>query len=136
MFRITSSPIDRDDLLLDHPEAGGYVLFEGRVRNRNEGQAVLSLEYEAYEELAVAEGEKILIEAREKFEIIDAGCTHRIGHLQIGDIAVVAVASAAHRQAAFLACEYIIDETKRRVPIWKKEHYVEGPSNWIGQHSG
>lgn len=133
MFRIVREPIEAAPLADDR--AGGYVTFEGRVRNHNEGQTVQALEYEAYDELAVAEGERILEEARRRFEILDATCIHRAGLLAIGDVAIRVEVSSAHRRAAFDACEYVVDEVKRRVPIWKKEHYVTGASGWINCHT-
>jgi molybdopterin synthase catalytic subunit len=101
------------------------------VRNHNEGEAVVALEYEAHEPIANREGEKIISEARQRFAILAAHCRHRAGKLAIGDCAVWVGVSAAHRGAAFDACRYIIDETKRRVPIWKKEHYRDGHSAWV-----
>ncbi len=101
------------------------------MRNHNEGQAVDSLEYEAFAELAEREGELVLAEAREKFDLLAAEAVHRVGHLQIGEMAVWVGVAAAHRGPAFDACRYIIDELKARVPIWKKEHYSAGTSAWI-----
>lgn len=133
MFRFTHEPIDPGSLrpLLDDPAAGGHCSFEGWVRNHNEGRAVLRLEYEAYESLGVKEGERILAEAADRFAIVKAACVHRVGRLEIGEMAVWVGVSAAHRDAAFAACRYIIDEVKDRVPIWKKEHYAAGESGWI-----
>ena len=110
---------------------GGVVTFEGRVRNHNENKDVKSLEYEVYPQLALTEGKKIVDEAIAKFDIRDAYCVHREGHLQIGDMAVWTMAASDHREQAFLACQYIIDEVKARVPIWKKEHYVNEDSIWV-----
>jgi molybdopterin synthase catalytic subunit len=132
-FRFTTTVIEPAAFrpLLDDPAAGGYCSFEGWVRNHNDGRAVLRLEYEAYESLGVKEGERILAEAAQRFPILKAACVHRIGRLEIGAMAVWVGVSAAHRDAAFAACRYIIDETKDRVPIWKKEHYAAGESGWI-----
>ena len=130
MFQIVREPIP-ERLLPANVEAGGIVTFEGRVRNLNEGRPVQALEYEAYDELAVKEGERILAEARDRFPILDVVCVHRIGLLQLGDVAIRVEAAAGHRREAFEACEWVVDEVKRRVPIWKKEHYVDGPSDWI-----
>lgn len=113
------------------PAAGGFCVFEGWVRNENEGREVQRLEYEVYEPLALTEGEKILAEAKKKFPHIDAICVHRSGLLEIGDCAVWVGVSAAHRDEAFKACRYVIDEIKTRLPIWKKEHYVAGDSGWV-----
>lgn len=117
------------------------MTFEGWVRDHNDGRPVSALDYEAYAPLAEKEGERILAEAREKFPIIGAVCVHRVGALQLGDLAVWVGVTAAHRGAAFDACRYLIDETKARVPIWKKEHYADGAVAWIncasrGDHAG
>ncbi len=132
-FRFSHEPIDsavfRDTLT--NPESGGYTSFEGWVRNHNEGHNVQRLEYEAFEALAVKEGERIVAEAIQRFGIERAACVHRVGSLAIGDMAVWVGASARHRDEAFRACRYIIDEVKHRVPIWKKEHYENGDSGWV-----
>ncbi|MCH2204408.1 MAG: molybdenum cofactor biosynthesis protein MoaE [Lentisphaerales bacterium] len=135
-FRINSQPIDAEACKkeLFDPTAGGFVSFEGWVRNHNEGKHVTHLEYQAYDALAVKEGDKVIAEALEKFEVVDALVEHRVGDLQIGDMAVVVHVSSKHRGPAFDACEYIIDELKIRVPIWKKEHYMSGDSGWIECH--
>jgi molybdopterin/thiamine biosynthesis adenylyltransferase/molybdopterin synthase catalytic subunit/rhodanese-related sulfurtransferase len=132
-FSFTHDRIDAGELrkqLLD-PEAGGYSSFEGWVRNHNEGLPVRHLEYEAFEPLAIKEGERIVSEAIKRFGIKHAACVHRIGDLAIGEMAVWVGVSARHRAEAFLACRYIIDEVKHRVPIWKKEHYENGDSGWV-----
>ncbi len=111
--------------------AGAYVGFEGWVRNRNEGHDVLRLEYEAYEPIAIREGEKIIAEARLEYPLLDAHCVHRTGLLDLGECAVWVGVSSVHRDEAFQACRYIIDQVKVRLPIWKKEHYVDGHSGWV-----
>ena len=133
MFKISPAPLDLAVLskTLLAPEAGACVTFEGWVRNRNEGQAVQSLEYEAYVVLAEKEGAKILEEARQQYELLAAACVHRTGHLRIGDAAVWVGVAAEHRGPAFEACRFIIDEAKARLPIWKREHYAGGTSAWI-----
>jgi molybdopterin synthase catalytic subunit len=137
-FRMTAERIDPDRLrdLLSDDRAGAYVSFEGWVRNRNEDQAVDALEYEAHAALAEREGTKILEEAFERFEVLDAFGAHRTGLLEIGDCAVWVGVSAAHRDAGFEACRYIIDSLKARVPIWKKEHYANGGSSWVNCATG
>ncbi len=132
-MRISQSAIEPDELrgsLIDN-SAGGYVAFEGWIRNENEGQEVLRLEYEVYEPLAVKEGAKILEEARVKYPILNADCVHREGLLELGECAVWVGVTAAHRDEAFAACRFIIDEVKVRLPIWKKEYYVNGDSGWV-----
>ena len=111
--------------------AGAFASFEGWVRDHNAGQPVLGLRYEAHVKLAQAEGEAILSEALQRFAIVDARCVHRIGALAIGDMAVWVGASAAHRDAAFDACRWIIDTVKERVPIWKHERYAHGDAQWL-----
>ena len=113
------------------PHAGALATFEGWVRDHHQGRAVLGLHYQAHEALALAEGERILEEALAAFDIVDARCTHRIGDLAIGDLAVWVGASAAHRDAAFSACRWILDEVKARVAIWKHERYAEGDAGWL-----
>jgi adenylyltransferase/sulfurtransferase len=132
-FSFSRAAIDEAALrtqLLD-PTAGGYASFEGWVRNHNEGHAVRHLEYEAFELLAIKEGERIVAEAVKRFGVEHAMCVHRIGDLAIGEMAVWVGVSARHRAEAFAACRYIIDEVKHRVPIWKKEHYENGDSGWV-----
>jgi molybdopterin synthase catalytic subunit len=132
-FRLETSAFDERPLraeLLD-PNCGGYAAFEGWVRNHNEGQQVQRLEYEAFVPLALSEGEKIIAEARTRFGVQRALCVHRTGALELGDIAVWVGVAAPHRDEAFRACRYIIDEIKHRLPIWKKEHYVSGDSGWV-----
>lgn len=132
-FRIQTTSLDPSALrgsVLD-PAAGGFASFEGWVRNHHQGKDVDRLEYEAYIPLAEKEGQRILAEARDRFEILHAACVHRIGTIEIGGLAVVVCVSAAHRDPAFAACRYIIDEVKARVPVWKKEHFSDGSSGWV-----
>ncbi|MDH3751248.1 MAG: molybdenum cofactor biosynthesis protein MoaE, partial [Gammaproteobacteria bacterium] len=119
---MTVDPINPDALRrqLFDAGAGAYCGFEGWIRNENEGQAVLRLEYEAYDPLALSEGETILAEAKQKFPFLHAHCVHRTGVLDIGDCAVWVGVSAPHRDEAFQACRYIIDQLKVRLPIWNK----------------
>ncbi len=132
-FQISDQPLDCVALeaRLEDFHSGATVVFTGRVRGHNEGQAVAALEYEAFAPLAEKEGTRILMEARTQFAIDQIGAVHRVGRLNLGEIAVWVGVSAAHRGAAFDACRYIIDELKARVPIWKKEHYLAGASQWI-----
>lgn len=132
-FQISEQSIQPDLLRQEvlHDTAGAFVSFEGWVRNHNEGQAVNRLEYSAYVPLAEKEGARIIDEAKERFAITAAVCAHRVGILEIGDRAVWVGVSSAHRGAAFEASRYIIDQVKDRVPIWKREHYVNGPTSWV-----
>ena len=132
-FCFSHQPLDPAALAADlaDPAAGGYVSFEGWVRNENEGREVRRLDYEAFEELALKEGARIVAEAIARFGVRGARCVHRIGELGIGDLAVWVGVASGHRAEAFDACRYIIDEVKHRVPIWKKEHYLDGDSGWV-----
>lgn len=143
MFRLSESPIDPNPLLqsLGEARAGACVTFAGWVRNHNDGRAVQRLDYEAYPALAVREGERVVAEARAKFPVLGIVAVHRTGSLAIGDMAVWVGVTAEHRDAAYAASRYVIDELKARVPIWKKEHYAGAESVWIncatrGEHAG
>jgi sulfur-carrier protein adenylyltransferase/sulfurtransferase len=132
-FNLSSTAFDPAQLrtALQHPGSGGFCTFEGWVRNSNEGREVDGLEYEAYAELALAEGERVVEEALTRYGINAAYCMHRTGHLKLGELAVWIGVSSAHRDEAFRACRYIIDEIKHRLPIWKKEHYLDGDTAWV-----
>jgi adenylyltransferase/sulfurtransferase len=132
-FAFSTEPLDPQALQasLADPSCGGYAAFEGWVRDLNEGRKVRRLEYEAFEALAVREGGRIVAEACARFGVRNARCVHRVGDLALGEIAVWVGVSAPHRDEAFRACRWIIDEVKHRVPIWKKEHYVDGDSGWV-----
>lgn len=116
---------------LDDPSCGAAVVFEGRIRNRNEGREVSGLEYEIYEPLAIGEGDAIIDEARARWPITAARCVHGHGEMSLGDVAVVVAVLAPHRAEAFEAACYIIDEVKARLPIWKKEQYLDGETEWV-----
>ena len=133
VFEFSDRPlaVDRLRAALEDPSCGGFASFEGWVRDHNEGRAVARLEYEAYAELAVKEGERIVKEAVERFGVRRAACVHRLGTLALGELAVWVGVASAHRGEAFAACRYIIDEVKHRVPIWKKEYYTDGDSGWV-----
>ena len=133
MFSISDQPIK--PFGLGDSRAGGVAIFEGLVRNHNENKPVDGLEYEAYTELAEIEGNKIIEEAKQRFDIRDIKAVHRVGHLAIGDVAIRVEASAEHRQAAFEACEYAVEEIKHRVPIWKREAYSDGSGEWLKTES-
>lgn len=132
-FTVTHETIALDAFRrgMDDPSCGAYVQFEGRVRNHNEGQPVLRLEYEVYEPLAVKEGQKIIEEARQRFGIENALAVHRGGLMELSEAAVVVGVSSPHRGEAFDACRYIIDQAKVRLPIWKKEYYASGKTEWV-----
>lgn len=132
-FALSAGPIDGEALrrALQAQAAGGFCCFEGWVRDHHAGRAVLRLDYEAYDVLASSEGERVVAEACERYAVVGACCVHRTGTLALGEVAVWVGVAAAHRDAAFAACRYIIDEIKHRVPIWKRETYADGESGWI-----
>ena len=108
------------------PETGGIDVFVGTVRNATKGKGVIRLEFEAYEKMAVSEMEKITRQAFAKWHVQKILIHHRTGVLQVGEIPVIIAVSAAHRDAAFEACRFIIDTLKQTVPIWKKEIFEDG----------
>lgn len=132
-FIIASTAIEPEALrgAMTDPRAGAFLVFEGWVRNQHDGRAVSGLDYEAYVEMAELEGRKILVETQQRFGVLDARCVHRVGRLELGGLAVWVGVSAGHRDAAFAACRHVIDEVKARVPIWKREHYVDAESAWL-----
>ena len=136
-FRLTVAPIDPAALSREvrHRSAGGFVSFEGWVRDHHEGDAVDHLEYEAYPALCMGEGGRIVREAIARFGLRAALAAHRTGPLAIGEVAVWVGASSDHRGEAFDACEWIIDRIKHELPIWKKEHLADGSSRWVRCHA-
>lgn len=133
MFRLSEVKLDLQALkdAMRDPVNGACVTFEGLVRNHNHGREVLRLEYEAYPALAVKEGEKLVLEAMRIFPVTMVHCVHRVGMLEIGDVAVWIGATAAHRREAFEACSHVIEQIKLKVPIWKREYYPGGEATWV-----
>ncbi len=129
MFELTDKPIV--SVANTDPTAGAQVVFTGIVRNHNDGREVTSLAYEAMPNVAIKEGEKICEEAMQRFEANGVHCVHRTGALVIGDVAVQVTVTSKHRKAAFDACAYVIEEVKKRVPIWKHEQYTDGTAEWV-----
>jgi molybdopterin synthase catalytic subunit len=137
MFRVTDKPINLQELVdyVTDPEAGAIVPFIGTTRNNNEGRKVIALNYEAYPEMAEKELARIGEEAKTKWPICKMAIVHRLGAVQIGEASVIIVVSSAHRDAAFAASRFAIEEIKKTVPIWKKEVF-EGGEVWIGTQTG
>jgi MoaE-MoaD fusion protein len=125
---IVREKIDSQALLagIKQPEDGAAVLFEGVVRNHTRGRRTLYLEYEAYEEMALKQMSVLAQQGLTNFPIRDVAMVHRLGRLEVGEISVAIVVTSAHRSAAFEACRWLIDQLKSTVPIWKKEHFVDG----------
>ena len=119
--------------LVASDEAGGINIFVGTVRNQTKGRAVVRLEFEAYEPMAVSEMQKIAERAQTKFAAEKVVIHHRVGHLGVGEIAVIIAVATPHRKAAFEACQFAIDTLKETVPIWKKEIFEDG-AVWVSAH--
>jgi molybdopterin synthase catalytic subunit len=127
-FELTNDPIDITSVArrVVPPECGATVTLDGYVRQFTKGRETLHLFYEAYEPMALKEMQKLIDQAKKDFEISNVGIVHRLGKLEIGETSVVISVAAPHRKAAFAACEWMIRELKRTVPIWKKEVYADG----------
>ena len=132
---LSDSPIRESDCLekVADAGAGGTVLFTGTVRNKTREKEVVRLEFEAYRPMAVKEMQKIAEQICERWPVLHVAIHHRTGVLDIGEIPVLIAVSAAHRKAAFEACEYAIDTLKETVPIWKKEVFADGEV-WVAAH--
>jgi molybdopterin synthase catalytic subunit len=137
MFRVTNQPIDLQELVrfVTDAEAGAIATFIGTTRNHNDGRKVIALDYEGYPEMAEKELARIGQAAHQQWQIWRMAIVHRLGPVQITEASVVIAVSAGHREAAFAACRFAIEEIKRTVPIWKKELF-EGGEVWIGTQTG
>lgn len=127
LFALNDTPIDSAALrlhLLGNPRCGALAIFEGMVRHHNAARQVAAISYTLYPELAQHQGEEILAEACRQFDIEDCITVHRHGLLHVGDIAIWIGVNAAHRDAAFRACRYIIEACKKDLPVWKEEHFI------------
>jgi molybdopterin synthase catalytic subunit len=130
MMHLTRHPIEVDDVLaqVQGPERGGTCVFVGTVRD---DEGVTGIEYSAYEAMAFAEIERILGEAQAQCPEARVMLQHRLGLIAVGEASIAIAAAAPHRAEAFEACRYIIEEVKRRLPIWKKEYHVDGTAAWV-----
>ena len=136
-YELTLEPLDVGAIArrIVPETCGATVTLDGYVRQFTGTRETLYLEYEGYEPMALREMEKLIGQARGQFEIASVGIVHRLGKLEIGETSVVISVAAPHRRAAFEACEWLIKELKRRVPIWKKEIYAGGET-WIEGETG
>lgn len=134
-IQLKSTPLAPQDCIdfVASESAGGSTVFIGTVRNQTKGKAVIRLEFEAYEPMAISEMEKIAVEAQQRWQAEKISIHHRVGDLVVGEIAVVIAVSTPHRKAAFEACAYCIDTLKETVPIWKKEFFEDG-AVWVAAH--
>jgi molybdopterin synthase catalytic subunit len=133
LARVTADPIDPAGMLGGalSPDDGAALLFWGVVRNQHDGRAVSSLEYSAYAEMAEREMLRIAGEARARFGTGAIHIVHRIGLLQVGEASVAIAVASPHRAEAYDASRYVIEQLKRRVPVWKREGYVDGQTEWV-----
>jgi molybdopterin synthase catalytic subunit len=130
---ILTGEIDPASLIneVSSPQYGAISLFIGTVREVNEGRSVSAIEYSAYKSMASEELERILDEAEARFGVSALVVEHRIGLLGLGDVSVAIAAAHPHRVPALDCTRYVIEEIKKRVPIWKKEHYADGTREWV-----
>lgn len=133
MIQLTHKPIDATKLLeaAQRPEAGAVVLFLGITREFTGERQTVELDYEAYESMAESELEKLESTARERWPLVECAIVHRIGRVPLAEASVAIVASAPHRRDAFAAAQWLIDTLKERVPIWKRERWADGTTQWI-----
>ena len=137
MFRVITQPIDLQELVrfVTDAEAGAIATFIGTTRNNNDGRTVIALDYDGYAEMAEKELARIGEDAKKRWQICRMAIVHRLGPVQITEASVMIAVSSGHREAAFAACRFAIEEIKRTVPIWKKEVF-EGGEVWIGTQTG
>ena len=135
-FALLDEAIDDQRLkdFLQDEQCGALATFEGWVRNHNNDSRVTSLTYYGYEKLAINQGKRIIEEAKRLFDIENAVAIHRIGSLEIGDMAVWVGVSSKHRYPAFDACKWILDTIKADIPVWKQEFYQDEPSEWLSNN--
>ena len=131
--RVSRQPIELESLIREvvADGRGAISIFLGTVRNTNDGRDVDGIDYSAYEPMAVAEMDRIAGEAAGRFAGVAVALEHRIGTLRVGEVSVAIVCAHAHRAPALDANRYVIEELKRRVPVWKREHYLDGTSEWV-----
>lgn len=133
MIRLTREPIDYQALTqsVRSEQAGAAVLFLGTVREMTNGRQTVALDYDCYPEMAEAQMQAIVDEASSRWPLVGVAVEHRLGHLELGDISIAVAVSSPHRSDAFEAGRYLIDELKIRVPIWKKENWADGTTEWV-----
>ena len=136
-IQLSSDPLDINDCMqfIQHSKSGAQCLFTGTVRDHSNNKSVRYLQYSAYQPMAIKQMEGIAEKAKAGWPVSKIAIAHRIGHLNIGEIAVIVGVSSAHRKEAFEACQWIMDTIKQRVPIWKKEFYENG-EEWVGAIGG
>ena len=133
MVELTREPIDSSALLAkaSRPQAGAVVLFLGTTREMTNGRRTVSLDYEAYDEMAEKKLAELEAGARGRWPLVECLIVHRLGHVPLAEASVAIVVSTPHRADAFAAGQWLIDSLKRDVPIWKQEHWADGTSEWV-----
>jgi molybdopterin synthase catalytic subunit len=133
MIKLTREPIDTNALLAaaSRPEAGAVVLFLGTTREMTAGRRTVTLDYEAYDEMAEKKLAELEVEARRRWPLVECQIIHRLGRVPLAEASVAIVVSTPHRADAFVAGQWLIDTLKRDVPIWKQEHWADGTSEWV-----
>ena len=133
MIELTESPIDVNGLLekVGSTQAGAVVLFLGTTREFTNGRQTTTLDYEAYQPMASKKLEELESQARERWELVECGIVHRLGNVPLGEASVAIAVSSAHRAVAFDAGRWLIDTLKVEVPIWKREHWSDGSTEWV-----
>jgi molybdopterin synthase catalytic subunit len=133
MIRLTTEPIDYAALTerVRRPDCGGVVLFLGTVRDLTDGRMTVALDYEAYPAMAEKKLAEIEQETRRRWPVGEIALVHRLGRLGVGEVSVAAAVSCPHRAEAFEACRFAIDRLKEFVPIWKKENWADGTTEWV-----
>ncbi len=137
MILLTQDPIDVAAVLQSarSPQAGATALFLGSVRSPSCGRTVAYLHYECYGEMAQSILEQLAVEAQARWNLLGCAMTHRIGRVAVGEISLAIVCSAAHREPAFQAVQWLIDQIKEQVPLWKKEFFTDGTSLWVSHNA-
>lgn len=128
---VTGEPINNLDLGADDDAAGAVVTFRGVVRDHDGGRGVVRIEYTSHP-IAGDVIAQIAVEAAQRPGVRTVGAVHRVGLLEVGDAALVVAVGAAHRAEAFETCAWVVDEVKRRLPVWKKQHFTDGSTEWTG----
>jgi len=133
MPELTQAPLDTAPLLssAQSSQAGAVVLFLGVTRQHTDGRETIELHYDAYEKMAIKELTALETEARQRWQLVECTIVHRLGCVPLGEASVAIVTASPHRHAAFAAGEWLIDTLKERVPIWKKEHWADGTTEWV-----
>lgn len=133
MIQLTRDPIDTAQMLqlVSQPAAGAVVLFLGTVREFTQGRQTVALDYECYPEMAEKQMARLEAEARQRWPLVECAIVHRLGRLELAEASVAVAVSSPHRGVAFEAGKWLIDTLKEVVPVWKKENWADGTTEWV-----